>query len=304
MNMTHDAAPAVELTDLRKTFRRAEAVHGLNLQIPAGCVFGLVGPNGAGKSTTIRMLMGLLRPDQGSVRVLGLDVIKQGVELRQRVGYVPETHQIYRWMRVSEVLWFCRAHYRTWNDSLCDELLSLFQLDPRSKVRHLSKGAVGKLALLLALVHEPELLVLDEPMSGLDPVAREDFLDGVLRTLCQRQQTVLFCTHLLDDIQRMADTVGIMLDGRLILQRKTDELLATTKRIRATLRDGQQPSRIPSGMLWQKVNGREWQVTIGDFTADKVAQLRAENPVENVEVIDLGLEDVFKDIVRGQRVAS
>ncbi|MHB0959852.1 MAG: ABC transporter ATP-binding protein [Pirellulaceae bacterium] len=304
MNISSSTTAAVELVDLWKHFRRAEAVKGLNLQIPPGCVFGLIGPNGAGKSTTIKMLMGILRPTRGHARVLGLDVLAQGLELRQRVGYVPESHQIYRWMRVAEVIHFCRAHFRTWNAPLCHEMLALFQLNPQQKVRHLSKGMLGKLALLLAIAHEPELLILDEPMAGLDPLAREEFLDGVLRTICQRQQTVLFCTHLLDDIQRLADVVGIMYDGRLLVHRKIDELLASTKRIRATLIDGQQPGVPPGGVIWQRIIGREWLVTVKDFSIEKVEQLRAQNPVEHVEVIDLGLEDVFKDIVRGQRAAS
>ena len=186
---------------------------------------------------------------------------------------------------------------------MCQELLELFQLDPRRKVRHLSKGMLGKLALLLAIAHEPELLILDEPMAGLDPVAREEFLDGVLRTICQRQQTVLFCTHVLDDVQRLADTVGILYEGRLLVHRGIDDLLASTKRIRATLIDGQHPSAPPDDMIWQRINGREWLVTVDKFSTEKVEQLRAQNPVEHVEVIDLGLEDLFKDFVRGQRAA-
>ncbi len=304
MTTTSSGTPAVELVDLWKQFGHNNAVRGLNLQIPPGCVFGLIGPNGAGKSTTIKMLMGMLRSTWGHVNVLGLDVPAEGIELRQRVGYVPESQQIYRWMRVAEVICFCRAHFRTWNESLCNEMLVLFQLDPQQKVRHLSNGMLGKLALLLAISHEPDLLILDEPMAGLDPLAREEFLDGVLRTICQRQQTVLFCTHLLDDIQRLADTVGIMYDGRLLVHRKIDELLASTKRIRATLVDGQHPGTPPGDLIWQRINGREWLVTVSDFSTEKVEQLRAQNPVEHVEVIDLGLEDVFKDIVRGQRAAS
>jgi ABC-2 type transport system ATP-binding protein len=304
MSPSASGTPAVHLDDLWKIFRHTNAVRGLNLQIPPGSVFGLVGPNGAGKSTTIKMLMGMLRPTWGRVQVLGLDVLAQGIELRQRVGYVPESQQIYRWMRVAQVIRFCRTHFRTWNESLCNEMLDLFQLNPQQKVRHLSNGMLGKLALLLAIAHEPDLLILDEPMAGLDPLAREEFLDGVLRAICQRQQTVLFCTHLLDDIQRLADTVGIMYNGRLLMHSKIDELLASTKRIRATLIDGQHPSAPPGGLIWQRIDGREWLVTVADFSSDKVEQLRAQNPVEHVEVIDLGLEDVFKDIVRGQRATS
>ena len=180
MNDTPHQDAAIEVEEVRKCFGRTMAVRNLSLQIPRGSVFGLIGPNGAGKSTLIKMLMGLLRPTQGTVHVLGRDVFQDSVAVRQRVGYVPESHHIYRWMRIGQVLQFCKAQCTTWNDATCRELLDLFQLDPQMKVRHVSKGMLGKLALLLAIAHEPELLILDEPMAGLDPVAREEFLEGVL----------------------------------------------------------------------------------------------------------------------------
>jgi ABC-2 type transport system ATP-binding protein len=304
MSTPADSSPAIELVGLSKRFGRTLAVDNLSLEVARGSTFGLIGPNGAGKSTTIRMLMGILRPTAGQARVLGTDVFADPVEVKQRVGYVPETHHVYRWMRVEEAVRFCRSVYRTWNDQTCREMLDLFRLDPGKKVRHLSKGMLVKLSLLLAVSHDPELLVLDEPMAGLDPVAREEFLDGVLRTICERGQTVLFSTHTLDDVQRLADTVGILYEGQLLVHRKIDELLATTKRVRATLRDGSSPGQLPAGTLWQRVEGREWLVTVGDFSTEKVQQLRQQNAVDHVEVIDVGLEDVFKDLVKGRRAAS
>jgi ABC-2 type transport system ATP-binding protein len=221
--------------------------------------------------------------------------------VRQRVGYVPEAHHFDRWMRVAQVVGFCRSLYESWNDRTCQEMLDLFQLDSRKKVKHLSKGMLVKLSLVLAVSHEPEVLVLDEPMAGLDPLAREEFLDGVLRTICDGGQTVLFSTHSLDDVQRLADTVGILYDGRLLVHRNIDELLATTKRIRATLPDGRPPERLPANTIWQRVQGREWQVTVRDFTPETVEQMRSQQGVEHVEVVDLGLEDLFKDFIRGRR---
>jgi ABC-2 type transport system ATP-binding protein len=204
-------------------------------------------------------------------------------------------------MRVSEVVGFCRSLYEAWNDQTCREMLDLFQLDARRKVRHLSKGMLVKLSLVLAVSHEPEVLVLDEPMAGLDPLAREEFLDGVLRTICDRGQTVLFSTHSLDDVQRLADTVGILYGGRLLVHRNIEELLSTTKRIRATLTNGRPPDRLPANTIWHRTQGREWVVTVGDFTSEAAEEIRAQQGVECVEVIDLGLEDVFKDFIKGQR---
>ena len=158
-----------------------------------------------------------------------------------------------------------------------------------------------KLALLLAVSHEPEVLLLDEPLSGLDPLAREEFLDGVLRSLCDRGQTVLISSHMLDDVRRLADTVGILYEGRLLLQGNLDALLASTKRVSATLREGFRPSQVPEGTIWQRVQGREWTLTLRDFTPERMQGLQAIDGVEQVRVVDLGLEELFKDFIRGQR---
>ncbi len=296
--------PAIQVSGLSKLYRRQLAVCDLSLDIPRGSVFGLIGPNGAGKSTTIKLLMGLLRPTSGRARVLDLDPLGDPVQLKQRVGYVPETQQIYRWMRVEQVIGFCRALYDSWNDETCATMLKLFALDPRKKVKHLSKGMLGKLALLLAVSHEPELLILDEPMAGLDPIAREEVLDGVLRTICRREQTVLFSTHTLDDVQRLADTIGFLYEGRLLIHENLDNLLDSTKRIRATLSDGVPPRQQPADVVWQHINGREWLITVSHFTPEKAELVRRQPGVDHVEVMDLGLEDLFKDLVKGQRSAT
>jgi ABC-2 type transport system ATP-binding protein len=304
--MTHSSSdgPAIELSGLTKIFGRAAAVDKLSLEVARGSTFGLLGPNGAGKSTTIKMLMGMLSITAGNARVLGVDVARNRTAVKDLVGYVPEAHHIYRWMRVGEVIGFCRALYTTWNDQTCREMLELFGLDPGKKVKHLSKGMLVKLALLLAVAHDPQLLILDEPLSGLDPVAREEFLDGVLRTICQRGQTVLISSHTLDDVQRLADAVGILYDGRLILQGRLDELLATTKRIRATLADGRRPAGLPAGTIHDRLQGREWLLTVSDFRAEKLEQVRALEGVAHVEVVELGLEDLFKDVVKAQRATT
>ena len=304
MTTTSDSGPAIELVGLTKWFGRNAAVENLSLQIPPGSTFGLIGPNGAGKTTTIKMLMGVLTPTTGYARVLGSHVLIEPLAVKQRVGYVPEAHNIDRWMRVGEVVGFCKSLYESWNDQTCREMLERFELDEDKKVRHLSKGMLVKLSLVLAVSHEPEVLVLDEPMAGLDPLAREEFLDGVLRTICERGRTVLFSTHSLDDVQHLADTVGILYGGRLLVHRKIDDLLASTKRIRATLTDGRPPETLPANTIWQQVQGREWSVTVADFTPELVPQIQAEEGVEHVEVIDLGLEELFKDFVRGQRAVS
>ncbi len=304
MTTGESSESTVELAGVTKHFGKQTAVADLSLQIPKGTGFGFIGPNGAGKTTTIKMIMGLLQSDAGRIVALGLDPIADGLALKQRVGYVPEQQVIHRWMRVREAIRFCRLFYATWDDKLCADLLGQFDLDPDKKVKQLSKGMVVKLSLLLAMSHEPELLVLDEPMAGLDPVVREELLDGILQTICDREQTVVFSSHTLSDVQRLADAIGIINEGQLRVHCAVDDLLRRTKRIRAVLSDGSAPERPPEGMIWQRVRDREWLLTVEDFSDETVAGLRATNALERVEVIDLGLEDIFKDYVRGWRASA
>ena len=296
---------AVEMVGVTKRYRRATVVEDLNLTIPRGTTMGLIGPNGAGKSTTIKMLMGMLAPSEGKVRVLGLDVIKEGPAMRKRVGYVPERHDVYPWMTVREAIAFTRSFYETWDDGYCAEMVDLFALDLKKKVRHLSKGMLVKVGLLLAVSHRPELLVLDEPTSGLDPIVHEDFLEGVSgakRFAGERgggKTTVLYSSHNLGDVRRLADSVCILRNGRVVVRRGIEELLASVKRVRAVLSDGYLPKWVPEGTVWQQVNRREWLLTVDAFDAEVAARIKAENPVEAVEVFDLSLGDLFRDFILG-----
>jgi ABC-2 type transport system ATP-binding protein len=291
--------PALQLCGLTKHYGRAIAVSELDLVVQRGTVLGLLGPNGAGKSTTLRMLMGLLRPTSGSVRVLGLDVFRHPSRVKQQVGYVPESPHIHRWMTVAEVVRFVRALYATWNDEQCASLLDLFQLPAGKRVRQLSKGMLAKLSLVVALAHEPELLVLDEPLSGLDPIARDEFLDGVLHGLCGSERTVVFSSHQLDEVNRLSDAVAVLNAGRLLVHCSLDELRGA-KRVRAVLDDGRLPSQSPRETIWQCVNRREWLLTLYPFSTDALERLSESNPVSAIEVFDLTLDDIFKDFIRGQ----
>ncbi len=300
----HPGEFAIETLGLTKQFGSSVAVKNLRLSIPRGCAFGLLGPNGAGKSTTLRMLIGTLAPTSGMARVLGINVSDNPTLVKQKVGYVPELHHIYRWMRVGEVIGFCRSCYPTWNDATCREMLDRFALDPQKKVKSLSKGTLTKLALTLAVSHEPELLILDEPLSGLDPIGREEFLDGVLQSICERGHTVVISSHMLDDVRRLTDRLAILYEGQILVEGNVDHLLTTTKRVAVTLRDGSRPEKPPDGTIWQRIQGREWLATVRDFSPDKERQVRGLECAERVEIHDLDLEELFKDYVKGQRGAA
>lgn len=304
MSVITDNHLAIHTNKLTKRYGKTLATNSLELSVRRGTTFGLLGPNGAGKSTAIRMLMGLNEIDEGSATMLGYDVEDRAPELRQRIGYVPELHFIYRWMRVEEVIRFTSALYHRWDDGLAEELLSKFELPKKKKVKELSKGMVAKLGLLIALAHRPELLVLDEATSGLDPIIREDFLESVLQTDSNSDRTVLFSSHHVDDVERVADDVGIMVNGQLALCGEVDAIRRQVKRVRFVLRDGTLPSEIPPEVIFQKLNRREWIVTINPFSNEIVKQIQFHNSIDDTTVIDLSLEQIFKDLVRGRKIAA
>lgn len=304
MSSITETGAVIELASVTKRYRRTEALRDFSLSLAPGTALGFLGPNGAGKSTAIRQMMGLQRRDAGAVRVLGRDPLDDPLAVRQRVGYVPEQQFIYRWMRVHEAVSFCRSIFAHWDGSLCTHLLRLFNLDPDQKVAQLSKGMVTKLGLLLALCHEPEVLILDEPMAGLDPLARDDLLDGVLQQMSDRGLTVLFSSHTFSDVQRLAERIAIIHEGRLLVESSADELLRGTKRVRAILRDGCTPVRLPEEAICAQTRDREWLVTVRNFSSELLSRIQAANPIERVEVVDLGLEEIFKDYVRGRRTLA
>ncbi|MBI2840276.1 MAG: ABC transporter ATP-binding protein [Acidobacteria bacterium] len=183
--------------------------------MPRGAVYGLVGANGAGKTTLIKHLLGLLRAESGSVRVFGLDPVADPVSVLSRIGYLSEENDIPGWMRVDERIRYSRAFYPGWDDVYAEEPRHTFGLDPMVKIRNLSKGQMARAGLLIALAHRPELLVLDEPSSGLDPIVRRDMLGAVIRTIAHEGRTVLFSSHLVGEVEQVADHVTMISRGRI-----------------------------------------------------------------------------------------
>jgi len=216
--------PAIAVAGLTRKFGRRLAVDGLTFDVPVGSVCGFLGRNGAGKSTTIRMMMGLLRPTAGRATLLGLDSRRDHTALMRRVGYVADTPLPYDWMKVKELVWFTAGFYPNWNQPRVDSLLDRYHLDPEQKIRHLSHGTQAQLALLLALGGDPELLILDEPANGLDVLVRRDFLESIIQLMQQEGRTVLLSTHLLHEVERVADQVIVIDGGRLVKSGAVDEL--------------------------------------------------------------------------------
>src|SRR3954463_7499006 len=205
----------IQVRGLTRRFGTTVALDDVRLTVPRGIVFGLVGANGAGKTTLIRHLLGLLRAESGAVRVFGRDPVGDPVGVLSRVGYLSEEKDLPPWMRVGELLRYVRAFYPAWDDAFAEELRRTFGLDPAARVRDLSRGQKARTGLLVALAYRPELLILDEPSTGLDPLARRDILAAVLRTVAQEGRTVLFSSHLLDEVERVSDHVALLDRGRV-----------------------------------------------------------------------------------------
>ena len=219
--------PVIKIENLTRRFGAKTALNGVSLSFPRGGVYGLVGANGAGKTTLIKHILGLLQAESGSVRIFGLDPVADPVAVLSRIGYLSEEHDLPGWMRVDELIRYSRAFYRNWDDGYAEELRQSFALDPAAKVKDLSKGQKSRAGLLVALAYRPELLVLDEPSSGLDPIVRRDILGAVMRTIADEGRTVLFSSHLLDEVEQVADHVTMIRQGTIVMSAPLAEITRT-----------------------------------------------------------------------------
>ncbi len=219
---------------LQKNYGAKKVLKGIDLEIPAGTVVALLGTNGAGKTTLIRTILGLIPKTKGEIRVLGEEPYKLGALLRQRIGYVSEEQGLYGWMSVHEIVDFCKSLYPVWDQKLVDTYLLRFKINPKTKIQALSKGQQVKLALLLALAPKPELLILDEPMSGLDPLAQHEFLQVIMNEK-KAGRTIFFSTHNLGDAMAVADQVAIVYDGKIQAYGSIAAICATITKITTDL---------------------------------------------------------------------
>ncbi len=226
---------AIEITGLTKRFGRQDAVRNLDLSVPAGSIFALLGPNGAGKTTTIRMLLNQLRLDAGEGQLLGTPIRELSERDFEQIGYVTDNHPLPDWMSLDYLLAYLKPLYPTWDEALCTRLYKLFEIPGTAKIRHLSRGQKMKAALLGALAFRPKLLVMDEPFSGLDPAVRELLIKGMLELSDSEPWTVLISSHDIDEIERLADHIGILRDGQIILTENTNRLLERFRSIDLSL---------------------------------------------------------------------
>ena len=223
--------PAVTLTDVHFRFGANPVLRGLNLTVAKGETHALLGRNGAGKTTAIRAMMGLLRVDSGTVEILGHDPTSEPLAVRESVGYLAEDQQMFGWMKVAELVQFVATFYRNWDMTLANQYLSEFDLPVDQPVKQLSKGQNVRLGLVLALAHRPALVILDDPALGLDPIMRQEFNRDLITYLQGEGSTVLYSSHLLYEVEAVADRVAILKDGRIIKQAATEDLRRDVKQL-------------------------------------------------------------------------
>ncbi|PCI81406.1 MAG: ABC transporter ATP-binding protein [SAR86 cluster bacterium] len=207
----------VEVNNLSRNFGKTDALDCVDFKASRGKVYGLVGANGAGKTTLIKHLLGLLRAKSGSVRIFGEDPVRNPEGVLKRIGYLSEDRDIPEWMSIDELMRYTSAYHSTWDQSYAAELLRTFSLDPAKKIKTLSRGMRAQVALISAVAHRPDLLILDEPSSGLDAVVRKDILNAVVRTISEEGRTVIFSSHLLEEVERLSDHVTMIHEGKITL---------------------------------------------------------------------------------------
>jgi ABC-2 type transport system ATP-binding protein len=286
--------PVIEISDLVRRFRHADAVNGLTLRVEPGRCYGFFGRNGAGKTTTIKCLLNLLRPTSGEVKVFGLDPARHEVAVKSRVAYVPDAVAFYPWMTVRDTLDYFASFRTRWNQQTEQMLLDLFRLDWRQKSMNLSKGQRTQLALITAICAEPELLVLDEPTSGLDPIVRREFIQAVIGAYQEgghEQRTVFVSTHLISEFEGLIDQFTIIDRGRNILTLDADAARDRYQRIHA--RFAHEPGALDlAGAHVLRTRGREVEVVVNGSAADVMARLRSRSP-ESLTTESLTLEEIF-----------
>jgi ABC-type multidrug transport system ATPase subunit len=284
----------IEINRLVRRYGRTDAVNGLDLRVEAGRCYGFFGRNGAGKTTTIKCLLNLLRPTSGEAKLFGLDPARHEVAVKSRIAYVPDHVAFYPWMTVRDTLDYVLSFRAHWNRETERALVDQFRLDPRQKTSHLSKGQRTQLALVAAVCPEPELLVLDEPISGLDLIVRREFIQTVIGAYQEEEpgrRTVFVSTHLISEFEGLIDEFTIIEGGRSVLTLPADVARERYQKIYARFSTDPTGIDLPGARLLRQ-RGREIEVFVNGNAAEVMDRLRARSP-EALTTEALSLEEIF-----------
>ena len=294
----------IQIQNLCVSYGDKHVLTGVDLDVPKGSIYGFLGRNGAGKTTLIKTLLGLLKADSGSCEILGHDVAKDPLKIRRLAGYMAEDQRMYGWMRVEQIIQWVSRFYPNWDAAFTEELLGVLELSKKMKVKALSKGQNSKLALLLALGHRPEVVILDDPTLGLDPIARKEFLRYVIRILQSNRVTVFFSSHLLYEIEPVADYIAILDKGKIIKAQKTHMLREDVRRL--VVSDSQPVDWKGIGnVLDVAADGDRLAVTVENYPAIR-QQIRQQTGESFIREVPLNLDEIFEAYIignRGERIA-
>ncbi len=293
-------ANAIEIRGLIKNYRRF-TLGPLNLTVPRGAIYGLIGPNGAGKTTAMDLIYGMGSNDGGEIRVFGLDHERDGVEIKRRAGYVSPDLNFEVWGKVGRAIRFVRGFYPDWDDTYCAQLMRSFHLGASEPIASLSFGARTKLGLLLALSHRPELLILDEPTTGLDAVSKRQVFAELLKTVESGERTVLISSHGLTDIERFADHVGVIKNGNLLFEGRTDEVVDRF-RLAEFFTENETELEPRAGFIVLKRSENRWQALV-DQKSGAENWLQAHG-AQRLSLTPLTLEDLFVALFREEEEAE
>ncbi|HZZ26500.1 MAG TPA: ABC transporter ATP-binding protein [Pirellulales bacterium] len=286
----------IDVSGLRKQFKQGkEVLRGVNLEVPRGTVLGLLGKNGAGKTTLIKCLLGLLKPTDGSATLLGENAWDLSAQAKERLGYVPQVVTLYTWMKVKHLMAYTAAFYRNWNAELGAELVQRWEIPLDDFFGMLSVGQQQRLAIVLSLAYEPELLILDEPAASLDPMARREFLSEVLNIADQLNRTVVFSTHITSDLERVADTVAILKEGKIAYHGELGELKDSIKRLHFSAAAPLPSSFVVPGALSTRIDGHHAMVATRDLSPELISALCHQWKAD-VQIEDLSLEEIFLEM--------
>jgi ABC-2 type transport system ATP-binding protein len=296
--------PVIELENVTKRYGQHAALDNVTLTVPPGVVFALLGENGAGKTTAIRLMLGLNEATAGRVRVLGLDSRREGFEIRRRVGYLPERPTLYEWMTAAEIGWFTAGFYPDGFEFEFRRLVEGFRVPLDRKLSQMSKGMRGKVALSLAMAHQPELLILDEPTSGFDTMVRREFLESMV-DVAAAGRTVLLSSHQIGEVERVADIVAIVHTGRVLLVERLEEIKRTTHGLTVTL---ETPNTalppLEAQIIHERHRGRQHELITRGLEESALEQLRFAPGVTAIESRTPSLEEIFVAYMTGTPPAA
>ncbi len=300
----------VEVNNLSRQFGQTTALDKVDFRADRGKVYGLVGANGAGKTTLIKHLLGLLRAKSGSVAVFGQDPVKNPESVLKRIGYLSEERDLPDWMSIEELMRYSNAYHSNWDSAFASELLSTFALDSRQRVKDLSRGMRAQVALVVAVAHRPDLLILDEPSSGLDALVRKDILNAVVRTISEEGRTVIFSSHLLEEVERLSDHVVMIQQGRITLDASLESLANSHHYSRIQFENSLDSTPALLQALSLSGAGRSWNA-VHDISPDQFAAAVSSLGGVITESRSATLEEIFvakvgrvKGVINGKSRAA